>query len=93
MAAKAHELLSHDRVVLVQQGEPITVTKCDRLLRRSDDIGEQCSGKQSIGLGEGTRPGQKRLDLFDQTVAVAGERRVVDAAELEVPCPGMCSAR
>src|ERR1700722_17029684 len=67
VAAKALELLSHDRVVLAQQGEPVTVTKCDRLLLRSDDIGEQHCAQQSIGLRGSTRPGQKRFDLFDQT--------------------------
>ena len=39
------------------------------------------------GSARARDPVRNNFDLFDQTVAVAGERRVVDAAEFEVLCP------
>jgi hypothetical protein len=55
-SAAKDELLSHDRVVLAQLGEPVAITKGDRLLHRSDDTSEQHSGSQLSASSVGTRP-------------------------------------
>jgi hypothetical protein len=83
--AKLDERLADQRVVMLQQIPPPVVAEPAGSLGRANDVGEHHRGKDPVGLGARTHPGQKFLDLVEDRVLISRPREVVLAGEFDEP--------
>src|SRR3954464_8755607 len=54
LATKAYQVTPNHRVVMVEKIAPALVAQCGRLLRRTDDIGEEHRGEDAIHRDRGS---------------------------------------
>jgi hypothetical protein len=87
-AAEQVELAAHDLVMVVEKVTPAVIAQVNSASGGVDNVGEQDSGQDSVGIGRGAMPGQKFLIVVEGPGLVLANRQVIPAWQLEVT--GIC---
>ena len=75
--------MSRIGVVGREQVTPPAVSELGRPLRRADDVGEEHSREDTVGLRRRPRAGEELFNLVGNRVRVPGRDPVVGARELD----------
>jgi hypothetical protein len=87
-AAEPHELAADERVVALEELQPLAIAELGRPVREAHDVGEEHRRQHAVGLGlvpAAARPevGQERLDGAVELGGPSVDREVPEARQLQ----------